>query len=56
MEDEMRGKGGYEKCTKNLVGSLKGRPRRTCNYNIKMDHREVGYDDVDWIHLTQDRD
>jgi hypothetical protein len=25
-------------------------------YNIKMDSRELRYDDVDWIHLPQDRD
>jgi hypothetical protein len=24
--------------------------------NIKMDHREIGFGDVDWIHLAQDRD
>jgi hypothetical protein len=24
--------------------------------NIKMDHREIGCGDVDWIHLAQDRD
>jgi hypothetical protein len=25
-------------------------------YNIKMDLREVGWDDRDWIDLAQDRD
>jgi hypothetical protein len=24
--------------------------------NIKMDLREIGFGDVDWIHLAQDRD
>jgi hypothetical protein len=24
--------------------------------NIKMDLREIGWDDVDWIDLAQDRD
>jgi hypothetical protein len=24
--------------------------------NIRMDLREIGWDDVDWIHLAQDRD
>jgi hypothetical protein len=24
--------------------------------NIKMDLREIGWEDVDWIHLAQDRD
>jgi hypothetical protein len=33
-----------------------GRPRRRWEYNIKMDLREIGLGDVDWIHLAQDRD
>ncbi|KAJ4439792.1 hypothetical protein ANN_07920 [Periplaneta americana] len=33
-----------------------GRPRRRWKDNIKMDLREVGYDDRDWINLAQDRD
>ncbi|KAJ4448789.1 hypothetical protein ANN_00180 [Periplaneta americana] len=33
-----------------------GRPRRRWEDNIKMDLREVGYDDIDWINLAQDRD
>jgi hypothetical protein len=33
-----------------------GRPRREWEDNIKMDLREIGFGDVDWIHLTQDRD
>ncbi|KAJ4446015.1 hypothetical protein ANN_12701 [Periplaneta americana] len=33
-----------------------GRPRRRWEDNIKMDLREMGYDDRDWINLTQDRD
>jgi hypothetical protein len=24
--------------------------------NIRMDLREMGWEDVDWIHLAQDRD
>jgi hypothetical protein len=24
--------------------------------NIKMDLREMGWDDMDWIHVAQDRD
>jgi hypothetical protein len=24
--------------------------------NIKMDFREIGFGDADWIHLAQDRD
>jgi hypothetical protein len=33
-----------------------GRPRRRGEDNIKMDLREIGFEDVDWIHLAQDRD
>ncbi|KAJ4446855.1 hypothetical protein ANN_13555 [Periplaneta americana] len=33
-----------------------GRPRRRWEVNIKMDLREVGYDDREWINLAQDRD
>jgi hypothetical protein len=33
-----------------------GRPRRRWVDNIRMDLREIGGDDVDWIHLAQDRD
>ncbi|KAJ4441359.1 hypothetical protein ANN_11214 [Periplaneta americana] len=33
-----------------------GRPRRRWEDNIKMDLREVGYDDREWIHFAQDRD
>jgi hypothetical protein len=31
------------------------RSRRRCD-NIKMDHREIGWGDIDWINLGQDRD
>jgi hypothetical protein len=33
-----------------------GRPRRRCVDSIKMDLREIGWDDMDWIDLAQDRD
>jgi hypothetical protein len=33
-----------------------GRPRRRWEDNIKMDLREIGFGDVDWIHCAQDRD
>jgi hypothetical protein len=33
-----------------------GRPRRRWVDNIKMDLREVGWDDRDWIDLAQDKD
>jgi hypothetical protein len=25
-------------------------------YDIRMDHREIGWKDVDWMHMAQDRD
>jgi hypothetical protein len=33
-----------------------GRPRRRWVDNIKIDLREIGWDDKDWIDLAQDRD
>jgi hypothetical protein len=44
-----------------LVGQLEGRrplgrPRRRWVDNIRMDLVEVGWGDVDWIGLAQDRD
>jgi hypothetical protein len=44
-----------------LVGRPEGRrplgiPRRRWEDNIKMDLREIGFGDVDWIDLAQDRD
>jgi hypothetical protein len=37
-------------------GRLLGKPRRRWEDNIKIDHREIVFGYVDWIHLTQDRD
>jgi hypothetical protein len=44
-----------------LVGRPKGRrplgrPRRRWEDNIKMNLWEIGFGDVDWIHIAQDRD
>jgi hypothetical protein len=44
-----------------LVGKPEGKrpvgsPRRTWVDNIRMDLREVGWGNVDWIGLAQDRD
>jgi hypothetical protein len=44
-----------------LVGSPEGRRplgrrRRRWEDNIKVDLREIGFGDVDWINLAQDRD
>jgi hypothetical protein len=33
-----------------------GRPRRRWKDSIKMDLREIGFGDVDWIHLAQNKD
>jgi hypothetical protein len=33
-----------------------GRPRRRWEDNIKVDLEEIGFGDVGWIHLAQDRD
>jgi hypothetical protein len=33
-----------------------GRPRRMWTDNVKIDLREIGWDDVDWIDMGQDRD
>ena len=35
---------------------LLGKPRRRWEDNIKMDLREVGCDDGDWIDLAHERD
>jgi hypothetical protein len=44
-----------------LVGKPEGkrplrRPKRRWVDNIKIDHREIGWDGIDWIDLAQDRD
>jgi len=43
-----------------LVGKLEGkRPLRRpwCRWeDIRMDHRETGWEVVDWMHLAKDRD
>jgi hypothetical protein len=33
-----------------------GRPRHRQEDNIGMDLKETGWEDVEWIHLAQDRD
>jgi hypothetical protein len=33
-----------------------GRPRRRWEDGIRMDLREIGLGDMDWIRLSQDRD
>ncbi|KAJ4443774.1 hypothetical protein ANN_05552 [Periplaneta americana] len=53
--------GEFRNAYRVLVGKSEGkrslgRPRRRWEDNIKMDLREVGYNDRDWIGLAQDRD
>jgi hypothetical protein len=43
------------------VGQLEGkrplgRPRRRWEDGIRMDLRDIGWEGVKWIHLTEDRD
>jgi hypothetical protein len=33
-----------------------GKPRLRWENNIEMDLREIGWDDMDWIDMAQDRD
>jgi len=33
-----------------------GRPRRRCHDNTGMCLREIGWEGMDWMHMTQDRD
>jgi len=33
-----------------------GRPKRRWEDNIKLDFQEVGFGDMDWIEMAQDRD
>jgi hypothetical protein len=35
---------------------LRGKPRRGWEDNIRMDLREIGWEGVNWIRLTQGRD
>jgi hypothetical protein len=32
-----------------------GKPRHRCGHNIKMDIKEIVFEDVDWINQAQDR-
>jgi hypothetical protein len=42
----------------NMKGRMRslGRPRHKWEDNIGKDLREIGWEDVDWMHLVQDRD
>jgi hypothetical protein len=65
LEDEMDGtcstNGGKRNVYRLLVGKPEGRrpmgrPRRRWVDNVRMELVEVGWGDVDWIGLAQDRD
>jgi hypothetical protein len=49
-------RGAYNILVGRLEGRPLGRPRHRCVDNIKMDLREIGFGDVDWFHLAQNRD
>jgi hypothetical protein len=51
--------GGEEECIEDIGGKAKrplGRPGCKWVNNVKRDLREIGWDDMDWIDLVQDRD
>jgi hypothetical protein len=53
--------GARERCIQDLGGETKGRNplrrlRRRWKGNIKMDPKEIGWEDLNWIVLPQDRD
>jgi hypothetical protein len=33
-----------------------GRPRRRLEDNIRMYHKEIGWEGMDWSHVAQDKD
>jgi hypothetical protein len=52
---------GEEECYRILGGKSEkkrplGRPRLRSVDNIKTDLRQIGWDSMDWIDLSQDRD
>jgi hypothetical protein len=57
--EHVAGMGAKRNAYRILVGKPEGkrplgRPRRKCVDNIKMDLREIGWDDMVWIGLDQD--
>jgi hypothetical protein len=42
-------------CSVKVQGHLYLYLKRRWEDNIRMDLREIGWEDVDWIHLAQDR-
>jgi hypothetical protein len=37
-----------------VVRTFRGHIRRRCEYNIKMELKEIGFEAMDWIHLDQE--
>jgi hypothetical protein len=53
--------GQNTQCIEDIGGRNKrkeplGRPRHRWIDNIKIDLKEIGFEDMDWIDLAQDRD
>jgi hypothetical protein len=46
----------YKIFVKKSEGGSLGRPRCRWDDNIKMDLKEIGCENVNWIYLAQDRD
>jgi hypothetical protein len=49
-------RGRNEKCIQYFGNRPLGRPRRRWEYNVRMVLREIPWEGVDWIHLTQAMD
>ena len=52
---------GGRSAFKILIGKLTGkrplrRPKRRCEENIRMDHKEIGVNTRNWVDSAQDRD
>jgi hypothetical protein len=47
---------GHREMERKLKGERPlGRSRRGCEDSIKMNLKEIGKKDVDWVHLTRDK-
>jgi hypothetical protein len=60
-EENVAGMGEMANASNILFGKtegkrLLGRSRRRWDYNIKIGLREIGWEGVDWMHLTQYRE
>jgi hypothetical protein len=53
--------GRDEKCIQKIIRKFErkislGRPRLSCEDNMRVDVMEIGWKVVDWMHLVHDRD